>query len=215
MHFNPEIISFFSMPGGTLVYAPSQEMEIIKTMFANQSKFRVYRGLDSVMVFHDNNYPQDELKTFILSNTEFVHDDNKSSEVVVIPVLYDFKSKDWPFLENLMNTDRVDISELHQSCEHVIEMYGFLPGFPYIKNISHSFTLPRKQVPDPRIQPGSLALADNYTGIYPVESPGGWHVIGSCPIKFLDAHRENPVLHAEGTKIRFEAISKNTNNIFQ
>ena len=215
MEFNPEKISTYSIPGGTLVYAPAHEMDQLKTMFSNQNRFRVYSGLDSVMVFHDVDLSLEELKAFILSNRQLAYYEKESAEVFIIPVLYKYDSQDWSFLENHLNMDRVAISELHQSCEHVIEMYGFLPGFPYIINISQSFNIPRKQVPDPRIQPGSLALADNYTGIYPVESPGGWHIIGSCPIKFLDVHRENPVLYSAGTKIRFEAISKNTFNILK
>ena len=210
MIFNSEKIIYYSVPGGTLLYAPNEEIEVIKSFFNFQNEYRVYSGIDSVMIFHDETTTIEDLKKVIQSNIISATNVEAPKVIFTIPVFYDLETKDWPFLEKTLHLEREEIITLHQNSMHSLEMYGFLPGFPYFKNKSHSWQIPRKSVPDKKINAGSIALADDYTGIYPVDSPGGWHIIGACPVRFLNSQSDQPVLYAVGSQIRFEAISKST-----
>ena len=86
-------------------------------------------------------------------------------------------------------------------------MIGFVPGFPYLGGLSEKLTSPRKQNPRPAIPAGSVGIAGQQTGIYPLETPGGWQIIGRTPIKLFDVNRQQPSLLKAGDKIKFEQIS--------
>ncbi len=99
------------------------------------------------------------------------------------------------------------VVELHSAMEFHVYMIGFLPGYPYMGDLPEPLRLPRRKEPRLRLPPGSIAIATAMTAIYPVESPGGWHLIGRSPIRLFDAEWERPSLLAPGDKVRFEAIS--------
>jgi inhibitor of KinA len=87
-------------------------------------------------------------------------------------------------------------------------MMGFSPGFPYLGGMSERIAAPRLATPRTTIPAGSVGIAQTQTGIYPVESPGGWQLIGRTPIKLFDARRQPPVLLEAGDSIRFVPISR-------
>ena len=88
-------------------------------------------------------------------------------------------------------------------------MLGFMPGFPYLGILPKALDSPRKKTPRLRVPAGSVALAGLQTGIYPIESPGGWQIIGRTPYKIFDPTRETPFLLQAGDEVRFEAIDGN------
>jgi len=95
---------------------------------------------------------------------------------------------------------------LHLERQYRVYMLGFLPGFPYMGDLAEPLRLPRRADPRTRVPAGSVAIATSMTGIYPVESPGGWHLIGRTPIKLFDLNWDPPSLLAPGDVVMFEEI---------
>ena len=96
---------------------------------------------------------------------------------------------------------------LHTEPEYPIYMLGFVAGFPYLGGMNKAIATPRKKTPRLKIESGSVGIAGEQTGIYSVESPGGWQIIGRTPIKLYDPERERPVLLEAGQYIKFKAIT--------
>ena len=132
---------------------------------------------------------------------------HRPSRHLEIPVLYGNASG--PDLEPAATTLGLSPSELiriHSECEYTVYMMGFTPGFPYMGILDERLTLPRLSTPRTRVPAGSVAIAGSQTGIYPVDSPGGWHIIGHTPLKLFDPLSENPFLFAPGDKVKFVPI---------
>ena len=85
-------------------------------------------------------------------------------------------------------------------------MLGFLPGYAFLGDTDARLRLPRRTEPRTRVPAGSVAIATTLTGVYPVDSPGGWHLIGHCPVPMFDAAASPPALLAPGDRVRFEPI---------
>lgn len=98
--------------------------------------------------------------------------------------------------------------ELHRSREYRVFMVGFVPGFAYMGPVEPRLALPRRANPRTRVPAGSVGLAAGQTGIYPMETPGGWHLIGRTPVKPFDERRAEPVLFRPGDRVRFTPISR-------
>jgi inhibitor of KinA len=98
------------------------------------------------------------------------------------------------------------IAELHASVCYRVYMLGFLPGQPYMGDLPERLQLPRRESPRTAVPPRSVAIATTMTSIYPLESPGGWHLIGRTPARLFDLPREQPVLLAPADEVRFRPI---------
>ncbi|MEO5882712.1 MAG: 5-oxoprolinase subunit PxpB [Caldimonas sp.] len=100
-----------------------------------------------------------------------------------------------------------EVVRLHTETLFHVYMIGFVPGYPYMGDLPEALVLPRRVDPRTRVPAGSIAIAGAMTAIYPLESPGGWHLIGTTPIKLFDHTLPRPALFSPGDKVRFEAIS--------
>ena len=100
------------------------------------------------------------------------------------------------------------VIELHTSREYRVFVVGFVPGFGYLGPVDPRLALPRRPTPRTRVPAGSVALAAGQTGIYPIETPGGWHLIGRTTIRPFDADRAEPVLFRPGDGVRFHSITR-------
>ncbi len=98
------------------------------------------------------------------------------------------------------------VVSLHLSVRYHVYMIGFLPGFPYMGDLPPQLVLPRHEDPRVRIPVGAVAIARSMTGIYPVESPGGWHLIGRTPVPMFDVRSASPSLLAPGDAVAFAPI---------
>ena len=96
--------------------------------------------------------------------------------------------------------------EIHSAQTYSVFALGFAPGFGYMGPVDSRLREPRRAAPRSKVAAGSVALANEYTAIYPMEIPGGWHVIGRTPWRLFDAGREPPALLAAGDRVRFRAI---------
>ena len=128
--------------------------------------------------------------------------------VIEIPVLYGGEMG--PDIENVAahNGKTVDeVIKIHTSEEYLIYMLGFIAGFPYLGGMSKEIATPRLKSPRVKIDGGSVGIAGEQTGVYPVDSPGGWQLIGRTPLKLYDADREKPVLLEAGQYIKFRSVT--------
>ena len=114
--------------------------------------------------------------------------------------------------------DLADVAALHQltgpetirqhcSTEYLVYFIGFCPGFPYMGEVPSSIATPRLARPRIRVPSGSVGIAGSQTGIYPIETPGGWRLIGQTPVKLFDPSSEPPNLLRAGDSVRFVPIS--------
>jgi inhibitor of KinA len=128
---------------------------------------------------------------------------------IIVPTCYG--GKFGPDLENVAKTNNLTMEEviqIHSSPLYLVYMLGFSPGFPYLGGMDKRIATPRLATPRLKIEAGSVGIADVQTGIYSIDSPGGWQIIGKTPIKLFDAADENPFLLQAGDKLRFNPITE-------
>lgn len=99
------------------------------------------------------------------------------------------------------------VVKLHAGVRYHVYMIGFVPGYPYMGDLPEPLRLPRRADPRVRVPPGSVAIAAAMTAIYPMESPGGWHLIGNTPVRLFDSSSMQPALLSPGDAVSFEPIS--------
>lgn len=136
---------------------------------------------------------------------------DKASEgrLVHIPVVYG--GEFGPDLERVANAHALSVDEviaLHSERMYTVYMIGFTPGFPYLGELNMKLMTPRSDRPRLEIPAGSVAIGGKQTGIYPIESPGGWHIIGRTPIRLFNPDEKNVSLLNIGDRIQFEPITK-------
>ncbi|MGE4526982.1 MAG: 5-oxoprolinase subunit PxpB [Rhodospirillaceae bacterium] len=101
-----------------------------------------------------------------------------------------------------------DVVARHTGAAYPVYILGFVPGFAYLGGVPEALRLPRRASPRTAVPAGSVAIAGEMTGVYPLESPGGWHLLGRCPVPMFDPRREPPVFLAPGDTVRFSAIPR-------
>jgi len=128
-----------------------------------------------------------------------------------IPVLYAGESgPDIEFVARFHGLRVEDVIRIHSATIYRIYMIGFTPGFAYLGGLSAQLHTPRLDTPRPVVRAGSVGIANNQTGIYPVDSPGGWRLIGRTPLKVFDPDKKVPFLYRAGDLIKFTAVSKSS-----
>lgn len=135
--------------------------------------------------------------------------EDTSSRLWRIPVCYDADfGIDLEAFSKEKQLSKNEVIELHSSAIYTIFFIGFLPGFLYLGGLNNKLHLNRKSTPNLDIKKGSVGIGGNQTGIYPKNSPGGWHIIGKTPIDFFNANSSPPCVFSSGDKLQFYAISK-------
>ncbi len=100
-----------------------------------------------------------------------------------------------------------DVIARHAGRAYTVDLLGFVPGFAYLSELDASLRLPRRAQPRPRVAAGSVAIAAAQTAVYPLDTPGGWHIIGTTQTVMFDPTREAPALLAPGDTVRFERVA--------
>ena len=125
-----------------------------------------------------------------------------------IPVCYeaDF-GEDLVALATACGLSPERVIEIHSAAVYSVYMIGFAPGFAYLGPLDERLALARRETPRPHVPAGSVAVANQYTGIYPAVLPGGWHIIGRTPLRLFDLSRTKPSLLAAGDRVQFFPVS--------
>jgi KipI family sensor histidine kinase inhibitor len=132
----------------------------------------------------------------------------KEPKIHEIPVCYNNQfGIDIETVANHNNLTVDEVIQIHTSKEYLIYMLGFTPGFPYLGGMDERIATPRLQIPRTKIPAGSVGIAGAQTGVYPIDSPGGWQIIGRTPIKLYDENREQQILLTAGDFIKFVPIT--------
>ena len=124
---------------------------------------------------------------------------------VDVPVVYD--GEDLEDVGRLTGLGPRGVVEAHTAADWAVAFCGFAPGFGYLTGDDPRLHVPRRSSPRTRVPAGSVALAGEYSGVYPRASPGGWQLIGRTPLAVWDLDRDPPALLQPGTRVRFVALS--------
>ena len=138
---------------------------------------------------------------------------NKLKESITVPVCYDDEfALDMSHILNHAGLSRSEVIGEHCHRDYEVKMIGFTPGFVYLGELSEKIKLPRLTNPRPFVPKGSIGIANNRTGIYPIEGPAGWSIIGRTPMNLFDIKRINPFLILPSMELIFEQITKSEFN---
>lgn len=130
-------------------------------------------------------------------------------KTVEIPVLYnDDCGPDLNWVADYHGMTPSDVIRLHTQPTYWVYMIGFTPGFPYMGEVPDALATPRRETPRTRVPRGSVGIAQKQTGIYPVESPGGWQIIGRTPVTLFNPKITPASLLEMGDLVQFYAISE-------
>ena len=165
----------------------------------------------SVTVFFDpDNADPDALAAHLLSLARQTHAVPLNGATWTLPVCFD---EDFgPDLDDLAarcGLDRAGVIARLTGAEFSVWMLGFLPGFPYLGGLPAELAQPRLATPRTAVPAGSLAVADALCAVYPWTSPGGWRLLGRCPVPCFDVRRSaRPALLAPGDRVRWQAVTR-------
>lgn len=163
----------------------------------------------SLMVY--TRHSQD-LKSIIVRLRELLIDKQDAQSVIAnhwkIPVCYHESLA--PDLRNLALQKKLTVNEvieLHCSPIYTVNFIGFLPGFPYLSGLNPQLHTRRLTSPRTHVAKGSVAIGGQQTGVYPLESPGGWHIVGRTPIEFFNSHKTPPCFLKPMDTLEFYPVS--------
>ena len=132
-----------------------------------------------------------------------------AARTVHIPACYGGEAgPDLEFVARHARLEPREVVELHASATYQVYLLGFTPGFPYLGGMPVRLATPRLDVPRERVPAGSVGIGGPQTGIYPVESPGGWRIIARTPLRLFDPGADWPFLLAPGDRLRFVPVER-------
>ncbi|UWF57864.1 5-oxoprolinase subunit PxpB [Staphylococcus hyicus] len=204
IYFNPKIDErTFNQVHAVKNYIESLEHPDIKEIVPSYRALLVY--FNGVSIKYESLLEDLKLKSFTFNQISM----KQRRRIVNLPVLYGGK---WgPDLEIVAHHNKLtadQVVQTHTEGYYLVYMIGFMPGFPFLGGLDKSIHTPRKSEPRLNIPAGSVGIANNQTGLYPADSPGGWQIIGQTPIKVFDIHRDPKILYQPGDKIKFYAINE-------
>lgn len=139
------------------------------------------------------------------SETDF----RSAGRLIEIPVCYGGElGPDLDEVASFHNLTREEVITTHSGVLYQVYMIGFTPGFPFLGGLDRRLITPRKENPRSLVPAGTVGIADRQTGIYPIDSPGGWQLIGRTPIRLFDLRRPKPFYLTPGDQIKFIPISR-------
>ncbi|MBR92069.1 MAG: allophanate hydrolase [Dehalococcoidia bacterium] len=147
-----------------------------------------------------------EIKELVKSLTDELSEIKFDYEkkIIDIPVKYGGKyGPDINFVADYCKISREKLIELHTGVDYRVYMIGFSPGFPYLGGMNYKLVCPRVKKPRINVPAGSVGIAEQQTGIYPIDSPGGWQIIGKTFLNLFDLSNKNPSYISPGNIIRF------------
>ncbi|MFK5880815.1 MAG: 5-oxoprolinase subunit PxpB [Sulfurospirillum sp.] len=165
----------------------------------------------SILIHYDlKKYSYDSILKHI--GQILTHEIKKSKEegaIVQIPVYYDEEvGFDLARVATLANLSIAEVIELHSEMIYSVYTIGFLPGFAYLGEVDARIATPRLETPRTKIPKGSLGIADNQSAVYPVQSPGGWNIVGRTFVDMFDKDIDGFSYLSVGERVKFKPISR-------
>jgi inhibitor of KinA len=152
--------------------------------------------------------PHEALARWVAARLEHVGEGQVDhGRLIEIPVRYG--GGHGPDLASLAEARDLAVEEviaLHTAPEYVVDFVGFIPGFAYLGGLDPRLATSRRDVPRTNVPPGSVGIGGAQTGVYPIASPGGWHLIGRTDLRLFDPSREPAALLMAGDRVRFRAV---------
>lgn len=130
--------------------------------------------------------------------------EQRAPESIEVPVRYGGEhGVDLQFVANYHHIPVEEVIRIHSGRTYTIYMMGFTPGFPYMGKLEDAIVTPRLGTPRTRVPAGTVAIAGAQTGIYPIDSPGGWRLIGHTSLRLFDPKSDSPFLFSPGDRVKF------------
>jgi len=127
-----------------------------------------------------------------------------SSRLIEIPTRYDGEDLEFVTQHNHLSIE--EVIRIHSETEYRVYMMGFTPGFAYMGKLDSKIVTPRLDSPRQLVKAGSVGIAGEQAGIYPIDSPGGWRLIGRTEVKLFDLDRDPPFLFAPNDRVKFVPV---------
>jgi inhibitor of KinA len=145
------------------------------------------------------------IRKWIHKKLDQIHDARlRKPRQLEIPVRYGGEfGVDLQFVADYHHLRVEDVIRIHSERTYTIYMMGFTPGFPYMGKLDDAIVTPRLETPRTRVPAGTVAIAGSQTGIYPIDSPGGWRLIGWTPLQLFNPESESPFLFSPGDEVKF------------
>lgn len=184
------------------------KMEIIEN--TPEVKLEVVHSYNSLIVIYPftikDVYSEKQRLKELLKTTKLTN----SAEIqkFTIPVCYDaLVAPDLSLISKEKKLSKKEVIDLHTAANYRVYLIGFLPGFLYLGGLDKRLEMPRKNQPRLNIAAGSVGIGGLQTGIYPKESPGGWQIIGRCPLIFFNPDKDPPMQISPGDRVKFYSVS--------
>jgi len=147
----------------------------------------------------------DEIHQWVRGKLERMEDVNtRTPRRFEVPVRYGGEyGVDLQFVADFHHLRVEDVIRIHSERIYTIYMMGFTPGFPYMGKVDNAINTPRLETPRTRVPAGTVGIAGSQTGIYPIDSPGGWRLLGRTSLQLFDPAADSPFLFSPGDEIRF------------
>lgn len=168
----------------------------------------VVPGYHSIMIYFDMSNLSHGRLIEIIENMDLKESPHEEDSVVtIIEVRYGgLLGPDLSHVAQTLNLTESEVIEIHTGSVYNVHFIGFLPGFLYLGGLDEKLSIPRRANPRTKVPAGSVALAAGQTGIYPSDSPGGWHIIGKTEQQLFNPSKNPPSTFASGMKMQFKAI---------
>lgn len=168
------------------------------------------------MLVIDHNQLRQKLRTTLAGLSSKTTEDEKNTlvgnfvgKLVELPVYYSEQSgPDLARIASKANLSIEDVIQIHQAQEYRVFAIGFAPGFAYLGDVDSRIAIPRLATPRLKVPKGAVAIADKQTAVYPSVSPGGWNIIGLCPVSMFNPSSDNIMPVKVGDRVKFKAISQ-------
>ncbi|MBZ9731532.1 5-oxoprolinase subunit PxpB [Salegentibacter sp. JZCK2] len=163
--------------------------------------------LISYMFSIENLYDEVSAVKELFGKAKIVKINNR--QIFHLPVCYDAEfGWDLDLISKEKNLSKKEIIEFHTTPFYTVYFTGFLPGFLYLGGLDKKLQISRKSEPRMKIEKGAVGIGENQTGIYPKSSPGGWQILGNCPVQLFDKNNDPPCEISAGDKVKFYSVSK-------
>ena len=169
-----------------------------------------------LLIFDVPNISHSEIKRIVRASLAKLEKSSKKSgvseekQVITLPVLYG--GKNGPDLSTIAKNAGIserEVISIHESKPYLVYAIGFAPGFAYLGEVDPKIATPRLETPRQPVPKGAVAIADRQTAVYPAESPGGWNIIGICPIPMFNSLSPPYMPVSVGDTVKFESIDEN------